>query len=295
MSPEQLTASRSLDGRADIWALGIVLYELLTRRRPFYGDSMPSIVAQILKGRYEKLDDLRPDLPLPVVHAVHRCLELEPADRFATVEELAAALAPFAPAESVSSLEGLPRPVSPSRASMPPLDESIPGHSQTGAASSMISPIPVSAQPRRTRLFAASGIATVAVLLAGAVIARSGRTSPLAGPPTTPVVASESPAEPPASAPLAAPPAASGATAALASASAAPAASDPAPPPAAPPAAPPVATGRSVLVRAPRATAAPAPTPATTAAAPPAKAQPECHAVSYFDALGDKHFKQECH
>lgn len=103
MSPEQMRSAKDVDARADIWALGICLYELLTTRVPFDAGSLPEICALVLK-----------DAPAPIrAHVrtvdpaleaiVLRCLEKDPARRFQTVPELAAALEPFGAREGSSA------------------------------------------------------------------------------------------------------------------------------------------------------------------------------------------------
>ncbi|MGH7297675.1 MAG: serine/threonine-protein kinase, partial [Polyangiaceae bacterium] len=96
MSPEQLVSSRQADPRADIWSLGIVLYEALVGSPPFEAESMPQIVTRILHAPAPHLAVARPDLPPQLDAVVARCLEKDPAARFADVAQLAVALAPFA-------------------------------------------------------------------------------------------------------------------------------------------------------------------------------------------------------
>ena len=300
MSPEQLTSSRSLDARADVWALGICLYELLTRRRPFYGETMPTIVAQILKGQFEPLDSVRADLPLPIVTAVHRCLEADPAQRFATVAELAEVLAPFAPAESTSAVNGMPRVRIPSgaslgvatngagiaRTSLRPGEESSSGHNQTGISSMMTAAAQPAQSANRGKLFAVAGLgALLAVTVGGGVVLRAtqarSQEPSSASAPIAPTTAAASPLAPQAPvAPSAVPiPPTDAVTPPSASIS---------PPPSPVRVATPVARpARGGVV--PR----PAHTTIASPSAAPASA-PTCHLVSYFDALGDKHFKQEC-
>jgi serine/threonine-protein kinase len=96
MAPEQMRSSRDVDARVDVWALGVVLFELLTTRSPFEAESMPELVLRVATERPLPLSRLRPDLPGAVVAVVERCLEKEPSKRFANVAELASALDPFA-------------------------------------------------------------------------------------------------------------------------------------------------------------------------------------------------------
>ncbi|HEX7842479.1 MAG TPA: protein kinase, partial [Kofleriaceae bacterium] len=93
MSPEQMKASKDVDARTDIWALGIVLYECLNGRRPFDAESFSAIV---LRAATEPPPPMDPRLPRGLQAVVLRCLEKDRAARFQSMAEVAAALAPFA-------------------------------------------------------------------------------------------------------------------------------------------------------------------------------------------------------
>jgi serine/threonine-protein kinase len=100
MSPEQMRSSRDADVRSDIWALGVVLFGLLTGRVPFEGQFLPEVCAAILGGKPLSLLELRPDLPAALEAVILHCLRAKPEERIQTVPELAEALLPFTPAHA---------------------------------------------------------------------------------------------------------------------------------------------------------------------------------------------------
>jgi serine/threonine-protein kinase len=87
MSPEQIEA-RPLDGRSDLFSLGIVLYEMATGRRPFLGDTSASLMSSIMKDHPRPVTELRLDLPEGVARIVTRCLEKSPRDRIQSAQEI---------------------------------------------------------------------------------------------------------------------------------------------------------------------------------------------------------------
>jgi serine/threonine-protein kinase len=101
--PEQLVRAHDVDGRADIWSLGTILFEALAGRPPFVGDSVMHVASRIFNDAPTPLAELRPDLAPELCAVVMRCLRKLPADRYADVSEFAQALAPFAPSHSVSA------------------------------------------------------------------------------------------------------------------------------------------------------------------------------------------------
>ena len=83
MAPELLRGERA-DARADIWALGVVLYEMLAGRRPFRGETLEATAAAVLTSTPRSLKEFRHDVPRPLLAAVGGCLEKSRADRYAT-------------------------------------------------------------------------------------------------------------------------------------------------------------------------------------------------------------------
>jgi serine/threonine-protein kinase len=96
MAPEQMRAPREVDARADIWALGATLYELLTGRVPFEAESLLELALRVAQGQPRPLRSLRPETPWALERVVLRCLQKDREERFPTAHALAAALAPFA-------------------------------------------------------------------------------------------------------------------------------------------------------------------------------------------------------
>jgi serine/threonine-protein kinase len=95
MAPEQVLASKDVDARADVWALGVTLYELLAGRQPFDGQTVLAVLNQIESQQPPPLVDLRPGIPPELAKLVHRCLAKDPAVRPADARALGEALAPF--------------------------------------------------------------------------------------------------------------------------------------------------------------------------------------------------------
>ena len=91
MSPEQ-AANDSIDGRADVYALGCVAYEMLTGGPPFLGETPHEVFARHLSVRPRPLRELRPDVPAPAAEAIERALAKLPEDRFPDARAFADAL-----------------------------------------------------------------------------------------------------------------------------------------------------------------------------------------------------------
>jgi serine/threonine protein kinase len=96
MSPEQAQVNSKTDGRADIWALGVVLFEMLAGRRPFTGQSMLAVLGQVATQPAPRLDSVTRHIDRALADIVAICLEREPANRFTSAADLAHALRPFA-------------------------------------------------------------------------------------------------------------------------------------------------------------------------------------------------------
>ncbi|MGH2593929.1 MAG: protein kinase domain-containing protein, partial [Anaerolineae bacterium] len=92
LAPEQ-ALGQAIDGRADLYALGVMLYELTTGRLPFAGDDPLAVISQHLHAPVEPPRALRPDLPPALETIILKLLAKNPADRFASAREVEAALA----------------------------------------------------------------------------------------------------------------------------------------------------------------------------------------------------------
>jgi serine/threonine-protein kinase len=93
MSPEQASGDRELDGRADIYSLACVLYEMLTSEPPFTARIAHMVIAAKLSGAARPVRQLRPDVPVALEVALAKALERLPNDRFASARAFGAALA----------------------------------------------------------------------------------------------------------------------------------------------------------------------------------------------------------
>jgi Tol biopolymer transport system component len=110
MAPEQLEG-RETDARADVWALGCVLYEMATGKRAFEGASQASLIAAIIDREPEPMSSVQPLSPPALEHVVARCLAKDPGERWQSARDVAheldwlgassaASLTPAAPAAS---------------------------------------------------------------------------------------------------------------------------------------------------------------------------------------------------
>lgn len=202
MSPEQMASTRDVDGRADLWAIGTILYELLTGRVPFNADTMPQLCAMILQYPPDAPQSIRPDIPEGLTQVVLRCLEKDRNRRFANVAELAASLAPFGSRAASRSAERVSRVlsaagISSSQLSIPPSSGEPPG-AATNAAWGQT-------QSRRsnTALWAVLAVLALGGIGAGVFLLRSSAqgataSSSTAEPTSAPATVTPPPAEAPA-------------------------------------------------------------------------------------------------
>ncbi len=194
MAPEQLVESHHVDGRADLYSVGVMLYELVSGRLPYHADSFGALFKDVLMTAPPPISAVAPDVPYPVAAVIERALVKEPAARFAGAREMYDALQ-----LSVSGVTPAPFPAAiPSTVAGTPMTLPMGGVSGTGA----LAP-PSTVAPRRRSLvpLIALGALLSTCILAmgiGAVLARhrlSAAWSALLG---EPVAASDDPSIEPA-------------------------------------------------------------------------------------------------
>jgi serine/threonine-protein kinase len=109
MSPEHVRETATVDARTDIWSLGVILHELVSKLYPFSGGSPAALCAAIAADAPIPVRRHRRDAPEALEKIILRCLEKRPELRYQTIAELAVGLAPFAPETSTVSLGRIAR------------------------------------------------------------------------------------------------------------------------------------------------------------------------------------------
>ena len=98
MAPEQAYSADAVDARADLFSLGVMIFEMLAGRRPVGGDDPHELAESYRSGRIAKLTDLVPTIAPELAAAVHRAMAPRPEERFATAAAMLDAIEPFAAA-----------------------------------------------------------------------------------------------------------------------------------------------------------------------------------------------------
>ena len=92
MSPEQAAGERLIDGRSDLYSLGVVAFQMLTGELPFQSPTVPGLLMKQISTPATPVDRLRPEMPRELALTVMRCLEKDPEDRWPTADALRRAL-----------------------------------------------------------------------------------------------------------------------------------------------------------------------------------------------------------
>jgi serine/threonine-protein kinase len=168
MSPEQVRGQRNVDHRADIWALGVILFRFISGSAPFggQGKGISGALASIVVDDPPSLRGLVPEVPAELEAVIMRCLAKSPDDRHASAAELAARLMPF------GSSDG--------RAAAARLVHSIAGMLSSETATSPPPPMPKAKPDRRLVLIALVGAMIAVPAVALALLAHGERSGPVA-------------------------------------------------------------------------------------------------------------------
>jgi serine/threonine-protein kinase len=297
MAPEQILGDKSIDPAADQYALGVTLYECLTGRAPFTGDSVYELMHAALNAPLCPPGALRPGIPPEVDAVVLRAMAREPEDRFPSVAAMGEALLPFAseaavlawradalPGRRDTTTTGSVAPVwMSSREGTSPLAETM-AQAETMAP---WGPTNATSRPaRKGRFVTAAALVAGALAVAGAVAVNS---SPAGGDRSRAAAVALSPSLSPLPSPSI--PAADAVPAIVAASSVSPGA-----PPSASDAPVALATApRPVPRPAPRATRpASAASIAAASVTPVASSTVSCDPPYFFDARGNRVFKPDC-
>ncbi|MDB4996534.1 MAG: serine/threonine protein kinase, partial [Myxococcaceae bacterium] len=109
MSPEQVRSAKRVDHRTDIWALGVILHELITGTSPFVGESVPGLLASIVADPPTRARSTRAEVPEGLELVIMGCLEKDVNRRTQTIADLARALFPYTDSGSASSVQRIER------------------------------------------------------------------------------------------------------------------------------------------------------------------------------------------
>jgi serine/threonine protein kinase len=206
MPPEQVRGEKTIDAKADVYALGVILYECVAGARPYEANTVEHLAVLIHQGKAMPLAERVPSLPPAFCDVVHRAMAVEREQRFQSARELAEALASVsarasgaaaeAPATTPPNGRVVIRPSSSPRAldfvtTAAPISSSV---TATGLAETMASDPPPPPGPTRASGRRSLVVAAVAVVAAGGAVLALGLRPASAPPAVTPFAVT--PAEP---------------------------------------------------------------------------------------------------
>ena len=162
MAPEQAYSADTVDARADIYSVGVMLYEMLAGERPAHGDDAQEIAAFILAGKVPQLHQVDPSVPEGLARVVDRALAANPEQRWASAAELRDALRPYCGVLSLAGQLAATPPPGAAHAGSGGSQPALAAAATPGASSTPGSPVAVRERvrpahrvhpPRRSRRF----------------------------------------------------------------------------------------------------------------------------------------------
>jgi serine/threonine-protein kinase len=184
MSPEQMRSAKFVDARTDVWALGIILYQLVVGHVPWEAETFTELCFKIAT---DPLPPFPSAQPAGFEGVVRRCLEKDPDRRFSDVHALAVALLPFAPAHAQPLVESIGRVLrgqAGERSAMPAAVAVRPGTLRE-ASGQRVTRTATGSRPRRIVGFAAAAIGVLAGIVVTAVALEGGHGGAPADKPTS--------------------------------------------------------------------------------------------------------------
>jgi len=223
MSPEQVAGTQDLDGRSDVWSTGVLLFELLTGKKPFDGGALTTVIMGIMKTEPPPIDQLVPGMPKAVVEVVARALHKDRDRRYQTAEELGRELQLIRKTQQLSNLPPMDATRFASTNVLKALHDDRQKQEHGAAADKTLKPSPaspaaVATPPQSKQMWIIGAAAAVLLVAAGVGYSMLGSEAPAATAPSSvaddrrlaaaepakgPATASAPPTEPPpASAPV---------------------------------------------------------------------------------------------
>ena len=207
MSPEQIAGAQDLDGRSDVWSTGVLMYELLTGRKPFRGEGLTTVLSGILREQPEPIEKFTPGLPQALLNVVAKALEKDRDRRYQTAEELGRELQLIRKTHQLSP----PPPMDQTRFASTNVLKALHDdrQKQEGANRTLVPPAPApvaatAAPDSRTLMIAGGAVIALALVAGGYFALRPAASSPQktaapASAPSQSIPPPPAPANPPAS------------------------------------------------------------------------------------------------